>query len=120
MICQEIEGSRVGPEGFLWPPRGDPDRAPYRGWDPFKAIDAGVFFGRDGDIVVETDVLRQMRSLFVVFGPSASGTSSFLRAGLIPATASDDDRTVQMWVARPIPSDPARRRFSPREQEGRH
>jgi hypothetical protein len=114
-ICQEIEGSGVGAEGFVWRPRGDPDRAPYRVWAPFEAIDAGVFFGRDGAIALGTDVLRQMRqsglkSLLVEFGPSGSGKSSFLRAGLIPATASDD-RTVQVRVALPIPSDPARRRF---------
>jgi hypothetical protein len=115
VICQEIEGSGVGPEGFVWPPRSDPDRAPYRVWDPFEAIYAGVSFGRDGAIVLGTDVLREMRqsgltSLSVVFGPSGSDKSSFLRARLIPTTASDD-RTVQMRVALPIPSDHVRRRF---------
>jgi hypothetical protein len=115
VICQEIEVTGVGPEGFVWPPTCEPDRAPYRAWDRFEVIDAGVFFGRDGAIVLGTDVLRQMRqsglmSLLVVFGPSGSGKSSFLRAGLIAATASED-RTVQVRVAPPIPSDPARRRF---------
>ena len=64
-------------------------RAPYRGWDPFEEIDAGVFFGRDAAILPGLDELRGMRknglkSLFVVLGPSGSGRSSFLRAGLLP------------------------------------
>ena len=45
-----------------WPPRMDPDRAPYRGWEPFEDIDAGVFFGRDAPIVLGTDELRGCRS----------------------------------------------------------
>jgi hypothetical protein len=114
MMCQEIEGSAVVPEGFLWPPRSDPDRALYRWRDPFEAIDAGVFFGRDGATVLRTDVPRQMRqpglkSLFVVFGPSGTGSegiggathicnvrSSLTVAGINPARRNDDvplDRT---------------------------
>ena len=42
-------------------PRTDPDRAPYRGWEPFEDIDAGVFFGRDAVIARGLDVLRGMR-----------------------------------------------------------
>ena len=88
------------------PPRSDPERAPYRGWEPFEDIDAGVFFGRDAAIMRGTDELRKMRfsgvkSLFVVLGPSGSGKSSFLRAGLIPRLQRDDRNFVVMGTVRP-------------------
>ena len=83
-------------------------RAPYRGWEPFEDIDAGVFFGRDAAIVRGLDELRAMRavrcrakSLFVVLGPSGSGKSSFLRAGLIPRLQREDRRFVVLGIVRP-------------------
>jgi TIR domain len=33
----------IGAEYFRWPPAGDPDRAPYRGWAPLEEADAAVF-----------------------------------------------------------------------------
>ena len=111
-LKKAIEGAGVGPENFVWPPADDPGRAPYRGWDPFEDVDAGVFFGRDAAIVKGVDVLRAMRfrllaqlsgrkSLFVVLGPSGSGKSSFLRAGLIPRLKRDDRRFVMLGTVRP-------------------
>jgi WD40 repeat protein len=107
-----IEGTRVGPENFVWPPGDDAHRAPYRGWEPFEDIDAGVFFGRDAAIAQGLDELRSMRSrliaqfsgrksLFVVLGPSGSGKSSFLRAGLIPRLQRDDRHFLTLGIVRP-------------------
>ena len=105
-LKKAIEGSGIGPENFVWPPSGDRRRAPYRGWEPFEDIDAGVFFGRDAAIVRGTDELRAMRisglkSLFVVLGPSGSGKSSFLRAGLIPRLQRDDRHFRVLGIVRP-------------------
>ncbi|WP_179468207.1 nSTAND1 domain-containing NTPase [Mycolicibacterium vinylchloridicum] len=111
-VKKAIEGSGVSPEHFKWPPAEDPGRAPYRGWDPFEDIDAGVFFGRDAEIARGLDELRSMRdrlraqfagrkSLFVVLGPSGSGKSSFLRAGLIPRLQRDDRNFVVLGLVRP-------------------
>ena len=111
-ILGAVDGARTGPEQFGWPPRTDPNRAPYRGWEPFEDIDAGVFFGRDAVIARGMDVLRGMRfrllatmsglkSLFVVLGPSGSGKSSFLRAGLIPRLQRDDRQFVLLGIMRP-------------------
>ncbi|HUO38707.1 MAG TPA: TIR domain-containing protein, partial [Mycobacterium sp.] len=105
-LKKAIEGSGIGPENFVWPPKDDPGRAPYRGWEPFEDIDAGVFFGRDAAIVRGTDELRAMRiaglrSLFVVLGPSGSGKSSFLRAGLIPRLQRDDRHFAVLGIMRP-------------------
>lgn len=90
---------------FPWPPPHDPDRAPYRGWDPFEAVDAAVYFGRDPQILRGLDRLRQMhkqrRCLFVVLGPSGAGKSSFLRAGLIPRLTRDDREFLLLGTLRP-------------------
>jgi WD40 repeat protein len=96
----------IGAEHFPWPPPQDPDRAPYRGWEPLQEVDAAVFFGRDGQIVAALDELRRMRttgvgSLFVVLGPSGAGKSSFLRAGLLPRLRRDDRQFLVSGIVRP-------------------
>jgi hypothetical protein len=73
---------------FPWSPANDPNRSPYRGLEPLDTDDAAVYFGRDVEIVRALDVLRGLRAsvdkkLFVILGPSGSGKSSFLRAGLL-------------------------------------
>lgn len=101
-----IRGAGIGADSFVWPPPGDPGRAPYRGWEPLDEADAAVFFGRDAQIVRALDTLRGMRlsavtSLFVVLGPSGTGKSSFLRAGLLPRLRREDRRFVVMDIVRP-------------------
>lgn len=101
-----ILGAGIGADAFVWPPPGDPDRAPYRGWAPLEEADAAVFFGRDAEILRALDVLRGMRrseinSLFVVLGPSGTGKSSFLRAGLLPRLRREDRRFVVCDIVRP-------------------
>ncbi|WP_242702181.1 nSTAND1 domain-containing NTPase, partial [Arthrobacter cavernae] len=96
----------IGAEHFVWPPPDDPDRAPYRGWEPLEEADAAVFFGRDGQIVRGLDALRGMRSsgirsLFVILGPSGTGKSSFLRAGLLPRLRRDDRHFLVLDIMRP-------------------
>ncbi|WP_051027819.1 nSTAND1 domain-containing NTPase, partial [Nocardia higoensis] len=91
---------------FPWPPRQDPDRAPYRGWAPLDESDAAVFFGRDAQILRGIDGLRGMRnsgvqSLLVILGPSGAGKSSFLRAGLLPRLRRDDRTFLPMGIVRP-------------------
>ncbi|MHC9291254.1 TIR domain-containing protein [Mycobacterium sp. LTG2003] len=101
-----IRGAGISAMSFVWPPPGDPGRAPYRGWEPFEQVDAAVFFGRDAAIVRALDEIRGMRltgvrSLFVVLGPSGAGKSSFLRAGLLPRLAREDRRFVLLGTVRP-------------------
>jgi WD40 repeat protein len=96
----------IGPESFVWPPPSDPDRAPYRGWSPLEEVDAAVFFGRDAQLIRGLDQLRGMResnvhTLFVILGPSGSGKSSFLRAGLLPALRREDREFVVLDIVRP-------------------
>lgn len=72
---------------------GDP--APFRGLECFRPEDAKYFKGRDGliaEIVGRLITTRRARGrgMTVVVGPSGSGKSSVLRAGLIPAIARGD------------------------------
>ena len=96
----------IGADYFPWPPPNDPERAPYRGWAPLEQVDAAVFFGRDAQIVQGLDELRGMRTsgvklLLVILGPSGSGKSSFLRAGLLPRLRRDDRTFLPMDIVRP-------------------
>ncbi|AZQ36276.1 hypothetical protein EJ357_24770 [Streptomyces cyaneochromogenes] len=57
--------------------------APYRGLARFEPDDRHLFFGRDR-VVDEVGELVCEHRFAVLFGPSGSGKSSLLRAGLIP------------------------------------
>lgn len=101
-----IRGAGIGAESFVWPPPGHPSRAPYRGWEPLEEIDAAVFFGRDAQIVKALDAMRGMRlsginAMFVVLGPSGTGKSSFLRAGVLPRLRREDRRFTLLDIVRP-------------------
>jgi WD40 repeat protein len=105
-LLKGIRGAGISADSFRWPPKDDPGRAPYRGWEPLAEVDAAVFFGRDAEIVLGLDALRGMRSggvksLFVVLGPSGAGKSSFLRAGLLPRLRRDDRRFLPLEIVRP-------------------
>lgn len=69
--------------------RWDPDRSPYPGLSPLHESDAGVFFGRDADVRTVIDLVERSakygdKSIVLLIGPSGSGKSSLLRAGVIP------------------------------------
>ena len=105
-LREGIVGAGIGAEWFEWPPPDDPLRAPYRGWEPLEEVDAAVFFGRDAQILRGLDALRGMRrsgieTLFVVLGPSGTGKSSFLRAGLLPRLRRDDRDFLLLDIVRP-------------------
>ena len=57
---------------------------PYPGMVPFTEKQADVFFGRDTEIADGVERLRQHPFLTVI-GPSGSGKSSLIYAGIIPA-----------------------------------
>ncbi|HKP40677.1 TIR domain-containing protein [Mycobacterium sp.] len=106
-LKEEIIKKGIGADSFVWPPPDEPDRAPYRGWEPLEEVDAAVYFGRDAELLRAMDKLRGMRkspedSLFVILGPSGAGKSSFLRAGLLPRLRrTDRDFVVLDGVVRP-------------------
>lgn len=84
----------------------DPVRPPYPGLEPFSTQDAAVFFGRDRDIerLLEAldPVMRYDGGRFVaVVGPSGSGKSSLLRAGVLPRLLRQRHRWVVLPPFRP-------------------
>ena len=105
LLLKGIKQAGIGVTSFLWPPEGQDDRAPYRGWEPFESGDAGVFFGRDAELVLAMDALRGMRqagkTLFVVLAASGAGKSSFLRAGIVPRLLKDDRNYLVLPTVRP-------------------
>jgi class 3 adenylate cyclase/WD40 repeat protein len=69
----------VDAPGLVVPP--DPARPPYRGLLPYDVDDDEAFFGRDHEVDVCLQRIAEM-SLMAVVGPSGSGKSSLVRAGI--------------------------------------
>ncbi|MEO1261075.1 MAG: caspase family protein [Bacteroidota bacterium] len=62
----------------------DPDKNPYKGLLPYQQEDAPLFFGREKAVKEVVRRLEEVNILFIT-GPSGSGKSSLVRAGVIPA-----------------------------------
>jgi WD40 repeat protein/DNA-binding SARP family transcriptional activator/class 3 adenylate cyclase len=69
---------------------------PYKGLARFEASDADNFFGRER-LVAELVARVSEASLVTVVGPSGSGKSSLLRAGLLPALAAGVLAGAEPW-----------------------
>ena len=95
---------------------------PYQGLARFEPGDSERFFGRER-LVGEALTLVRARRFSAVFGPSGSGKSSLLRAGLIPALQSEPSthlRPVAIRILTPGPH-PARTHaglFAPKDGTG--
>ena len=86
----------------------DPTRTPYPGLRAFSTADAAVFFGRRHETERLVELLQPMLTRgpgrwVTIVGPSGSGKSSLLSAGLLPHLA----RTPERWIIVPmfVPSD---------------
>src|SRR5687767_3401963 len=89
-------------DSFAW----DPDRSPYPGLVPFAPEDAAVFFGRQPEthrlMELLTPTLQHGPGRFIaVVGPSGSGKSSLLHAGLLPRLARQPERWLVVPPLRP-------------------
>lgn len=80
-LINAIKGIPLGGEEE---PEARPGICPYRGLQVFEEEHAEFFFGRDADVQRLLELLKTGRFL-AVLGPSGSGKSSLVRAGLIPA-----------------------------------
>ncbi|MFH0901585.1 MAG: protein kinase, partial [Pseudomonadota bacterium] len=64
-------------------PRTFAEESPFRGLFAFGELHSDLFFGRDAEIAAFLERLREQPVLAVV-GPSGSGKSSFVKAGVVP------------------------------------
>ncbi|MEU7023592.1 DNA-binding protein [Streptomyces sp. NPDC046203] len=76
------------------------EQSPYQGLARFEAGDHERFFGR-GTLVEDVRELVLTHSFAAVFGPSGSGKSSLLRAGLIPALRTEGASLAEIRVLTP-------------------
>ena len=86
----------ITPDSFAWPPENKPDAEPFPGLSAFTEDDAGIFFGRESDVLIGQDELRLLRRnrsprILAIQAASGAGKSSFLRAGLWPRLCRDPD-----------------------------
>jgi hypothetical protein len=70
---------------------------PYPGMIPFRTEDARLFFGRESEIEQMLLHFRYRRYLFVI-GPSGSGKSSLISAGLIPRLQVSSYFPQEFWL----------------------
>ncbi|MFE0174929.1 hypothetical protein ACFWZ2_21665 [Streptomyces sp. NPDC059002] len=110
-------------------PAWDSSQPPYPGLEAFTEADAGVFFGRDREVRELVGRLRGAGAggvrdrVAVVIGPSGSGKSSLVAAGLLPALAKGRERwsVVPPFApgAEPVPALAARLADAGRLRAGR-
>ncbi len=72
-------------------------RCPYKGLDVFEEEDAELFFGREKLVADLVSRVKDSRTVFVT-GPSGSGKSSLVRAGLIHALKQGGLEDSERWL----------------------
>ncbi len=78
-------------------------RNPYKGLQPFGEQDAGDFFGRDSLLERLLAALAAGQRLIGLVGPSGSGKSSVVAAGLIPRLRGGALPGSDRWIFMPVP-----------------
>lgn len=84
-------------------PSGTPPRNPYKGLRPFFEDDSRDFFGRDKLVqalvaIVGDKLANNQDRLVAVIGPSGSGKSSVVMAGLLPALRGGALPSSKNWI----------------------
>jgi WD40 repeat protein/DNA-binding SARP family transcriptional activator len=99
-ILTQDPALNLGPDGAE-PAAPERDVCPYQGLAPFETADAEFFFGRER-LVDELVGRLADAPLLALIGPSGSGKSSLLRAGLLPALGGFEQ--VLLRPGDPLPS----------------
>jgi WD40 repeat protein/serine/threonine protein kinase len=74
-------------------------RCPYKGLDVFEEEDAELFFGREKSVEDLIKRVKESRTVFII-GPSGSGKSSLVRAGLLHTLRQGamEDLNSERWM----------------------
>jgi WD40 repeat protein len=92
----------------VWPALMECEVRPYRGLEPFTAEHADFFHGRETAVETVLAALAENRRVLLLLGPSGSGKSSLVQAGVLPALRDGrlpgSDRWLPVLVPRPGPS----------------
>ncbi len=96
LLVNAVKGVAPGPEAPIEP---FTEVCPYRGLQTFDEEHTEFFFGREGDVQRLLEKLKASRFLAVV-GPSGSGKSSLVRAGLVPALRRGGLLRSESWAIR--------------------
>ncbi|MEH1164436.1 hypothetical protein V6V47_03495 [Micromonospora sp. CPCC 205539] len=75
------------------------DVCPYRGLETFTAADARWFHGRDDAVDRMLTALGAEHPALLLLGPSGSGKSSLIQAGVLPALADGRLPRADRWLA---------------------
>ncbi|WP_437876878.1 nSTAND1 domain-containing NTPase [Sorangium sp. So ce513] len=92
------------------PWKGEKNECPFPGLQPFTEAQAELFFGRDADVrelLGRIEALREGASVrwLQIEGPSGTGKSSLVQAGLLPRLAQRPPGTAPWIIATLRPSD---------------
>ena len=88
----------AGLPDYSLPPADVP--CPYKGLLPFEPEDSELFFGRE-DVVQDLVSRLKASGFLAVVGPSGSGKSSLVRAGVVPALRRVADREFRTAIFSP-------------------
>ncbi|MDH6604552.1 WD40 repeat protein/energy-coupling factor transporter ATP-binding protein EcfA2 [Streptomyces sp. SAI-208] len=88
-----------------WPALIEHETSPYRGLEPFTTEHAADFHGRDTAVEAVLAALAGHERALLLLGPSGSGKSSLIQAGVLPALSDGrlpgSDRWTTVLVPRP-------------------
>lgn len=82
----------------ILPELAEREVCPYRGLEPFTAEHARWFQGRSGAVRQVLANLAQQRRLTLLLGPSGSGKSSLIQAGVLRALAAGELPGSDQWL----------------------
>ncbi len=82
----------------IWPQLAEREVCPYRGLEPFTTEHARWFQGRQDAVRQVMANLARQRRLTLLLGPSGSGKSSLIQAGVLRALAAGDVPGSDRWL----------------------
>ncbi|MFI8503474.1 trypsin-like peptidase domain-containing protein [Streptomyces sp. NPDC085524] len=82
----------------IWPELTEQNVYPYRGLEPFTAEHAQWFEGRKDAVRQVLDNLAEQQRVILLLGPSGSGKSSLVQAGVLPSLAACELPGSDRWL----------------------